>query len=562
MSRPLLIPAPLTALAVSALLSLGTAAAQTSTAQTSTAQTSTALAATAQTTGTPADMAPPPAPDPAARVQAPAGTVTGFVQSGVKRWLGLPYAQPPVGERRWKAPQPLPRWDGERSATVAGAACPQFISIPGVGQQSRGAEDCLTLNVYAPDGAVQTAQPLPVMVWIHGGSYQTGAGYDYDPSVLAREQNVVVVSVNYRLGALGFLAAEALNDGGRVGNFGLLDQQLALNWVRGNIAAFGGDARNVTVFGESAGGMSICQQLAAPGARGLFDKAIIQSGPCTAPGITVPRAEAVARSSRMIEALGCAVNDADCLRALPAEQLARARPEGLGAGFVPFPPLHGDATLPRDPAEVFAAGNQQRVPVLIGSNLDEGTLFTAWAGDPHRDLSLGEYVGLNVVMNRGRALRVLGAYPVSAYGTRALAGAASVTDSVFACPTSDLARNLSAAAPVYAYEFRDRSAPSRLTPTAGIPRYGAFHAAELPSIFGTPVSLGDPAQFTPQQAQLARTMRTYWANFARTGNPGGSGLPQWPVMQPGGAPVVTFQPQGVGITNDFRKLHQCGTVWR
>ncbi|MDO4264531.1 MAG: carboxylesterase/lipase family protein [Deinococcus sp.] len=508
-------------------------------------------------------MTPSPVPDPATRVEAPAGTVTGFVQGGVQRWMGLPYAAPPVGERRWKAPQPLPRWDGTRSATVAGAACPQFISIPGLGERSRGAEDCLTLNVYAPQGAAQAAQPLPVMVWIHGGSYQTGAGEDYDPSVLAREQNVIVVNFNYRLGALGFLAAEALNDGsGRVGNYGLLDQQLALKWVRDNVAAFGGDARNVTVFGESAGGMSICQQLAAPGARGLFDKAIIQSGPCTAPGITVPRAEAVARSSRIIQGLGCAVNDAACLRALPAERLAQAQPEGLGAGLVPFPPLHGDATLPRDPAEVFAAGDQPRVPVLIGSNLDEGTLFAAWASDATRDVSLAEYVGMNVVMNRGRALRVLGAYPVSAYGTRALAGAASVTDSVFACPTNDLARDLSAAAPVYAYEFRDRTAPNTLKPTAGIPRYGAFHAAELPSVLGSRVSLGDPAQFTPQQAQMARAMRTYWANFARTGTPNGAGLPQWPAMTRSGAPLATFQPQGVGVTETFRTLHKCDAVWR
>lgn len=172
-----------------------------------------------------------------------------------------------------RAPQPLAAWASERETTQPGNICLQPVRGK---KELRGAEDCLYLNVYAPQGARQ----LPVMVWIHGGGYQTGAGSNFNPSTLAGEQQVVVVTVNYRLGALGFLAASGLEQGGAVGNYGLQDQQMALKWVRQNIAAFGGDPRNVTAFGESAGGMSVCQQLSMPGAQGLFNKAIIQSGPC------------------------------------------------------------------------------------------------------------------------------------------------------------------------------------------------------------------------------------------------------------------------------------------
>ena len=503
-----------------------------------------------------------PVPSTSARVQAPAGTFVGQDREGVRSWLGIRYAQPPVGEARWQPPRAAPPQSGDIPATQPGAACLQAFELPGQPQTLRGAEDCLFLNVYAP----KAAQKAPVMVWIHGGSFQTGAGTDYDLSVLAREQGVVAVSLNYRLGALGFLATPALDTGaGTAGNLGLLDQQLALKWVRDNITAFGGDAQNVTVFGESAGGMSICAQLASPGAAGLFDKAIIQSGPCTASGIMNSRAEAYDRGARFAAALGCDAADAACLRAVPAETLARTRSPGLTfPGAVPFPPVYGDSTVPRAPGEVLRQGLAPRVPLLIGSNRNEGTLFAAWVGNPQRDLSAAEFLALNAVLNRANAPRALLTYNSRRFGTRTQAAAASATDSLFACPTSNLARDLSRFGPVYSYEFRDPNPPrpALLRPTAGLPTFGAFHGAEIVSVTGTPTGLGDPANFTPAQAELSRTMQTYWANFARTGSPGGPGLPAWPAFTAEQPQVLGLAPGEVKPVEDFRAEHHCDTVWR
>ena len=534
-------PTLLTTLGLSAVLSLSTALAQ-----------------------------PAPAPAPAlapasatpARVQAPAGTFVGQEANGLRTWLGLPYAAAPVGDARWQPPRALPASQTERAATRPGAACVQTLSLPGQPQTVRGAEDCLFLNVYAP----VNAQKAPVMVWIHGGSFQMGAGSDDDLSRLAREQGVVAVSLNYRLGALGFLATPALDTAqGSAGNLGLLDQQLALKWVRDNIAAFGGDAQNVTVFGESAGGMSICAQLASPGAAGLFDKAIIQSGPCTASGIMQSRAEAYNLGARFAAAVGCDPADAACLRAVPAEKLVLTRsPNAAFPGAVPFPPVYGDSTVPRAPAEVLRQGLSPRVPLLIGSNLNEGTLFAAFVADPRRDLSTAEFLGLNAVLNGPNAVRALFTYNSRRFGTRTQAAAAIATDSLFACPTTNLARDLSRFAPVYSYEFRDPTPPrpALLRPTVGLPTLGAFHGSEIVSVFGTPTGLGNPADFTPAQAELSRTMQTYWANFARSGNPNGNGLPQWSAFTAEQPQVLGLAPAQVAPVADFRAEHHCDTVWR
>ena len=519
-----------------------------------------ALAQTApvSTSATPASTAAPAAP---ARVQTPAGTFVGQDRAGVRSWLGIPYAQPPVGDARWQPPRALPASQAERTTTQPGAACVQTLSVPGMDQQVRGAEDCLFLNVYAPTNA----QKAPVMVWIHGGSFQMGAGSDYDLSVLAREQGVVAVSLNYRLGALGFLATPALDTAqGTAGNLGLLDQQLALKWVRDNIAAFGGDAQNVTVFGESAGGMSICAQLASPGAAGLFDKAIIQSGPCTAPGIMQSRADAYNLGSRFAAAVGCDPADAACLRAVPADKLVLTRsPNAAFPGAVPFPPVYGDSTVPRAPAEVLRQG-QNAVPLLIGTNLNEGTLFAAFVGDPRRDLNAAEFLGLNAVLNGPNAPRALLAYNSRTSGTRTQAAAASATDSLFACPSSNLARDISRFVPVYSYEFRDPNPPrpAQLRPTVGLPSFGAFHGSEIVSVTGTPSGLGNPSDFTPAQAELSRTMQTYWANFARTGNPNGAGLPQWAAFTTEQPQVLGLAPGEVTPVQDFRAEHHCDTIWR
>ncbi|WP_051935494.1 carboxylesterase/lipase family protein [Deinococcus sp. YIM 77859] len=476
----------------------------------------------------------------------------GREASGLRVWQGIPYAAPPVGDRRWRAPQPAPIWVGERDASRPGNVCLQRGQLGSGG--TRGSEDCLYLNVYAPAGATRA----PVMVWIHGGSFRSGAGSDYDGRVLAREQGVIVVTLNYRLGPLGFLAAPGLLEGRTTGNYGLLDQQAALRWVRENVAAFGGDPANVTVFGESAGGMSICDQLAAPGAAGLFDRAILQSGPCTPAINTVPVADALKTGAAYARALGCPEGDATCLRAVPAERLLATEVPGRRApGSVALPPVYGDAVLPRSPQEAFQTGAVNRVPVLIGSNLDEGTLFVAPLGR-ERDLPVWQYWALVALLERWNAPRLLVHYASRDYDTVGLAAAAFVTDGLFACPVNDITRALARFMPVYAYEFRDRNAPSQLKPTGTIPRYGAYHAAELISVFGTPLTgLADPAQFTPLQADLARIIRAYWANFARSGNPNGLGLPQWPPFNSVEGQVLTLEPGRVAPTTLFRQEHRC-----
>lgn len=508
-----------------------------------------------------------PAQDAGLRVQVAGGALLGRVQDGVRVWQGVPYAAPPVGARRWQPPQPAAPWPGLRAATAPGDVCPQpMTQLPGDARSGvRGAEDCLYLNVYAPAAPTAAAAPgarTPVMVWIHGGSFRSGAGSDYAAEVLAREQGVTVVTLNYRLGALGFLAAPALEDGaGSSGNYGLLDQQAALRWVRANIAAFGGDPRNVTVFGESAGGMSICAQLASPLSRGLFDRAVIQSGPCTAQGVTTPLSAALATGSAYARALGCAPQDAACLRAVPAARLLEvAVPGNRVPGAVEFPLVSGDRALPRAPAEVFAAGGGLRVPVLLGTNRDEGTLFVAPVAQSGQDLPLWQFWGAVALLERWDAPRALVRYP-SAGGTVGGAAAALITDSLFACPTSDLAASLARGAPVYAYEFRDPAPPLELSPTASVPRYGATHASELVSVFGTRLAgLADPAQFTAPQADLARTVRGYWANFARLGNPNGPGLTPWPPYDPAVGAVLGLAPQATAEVGNFRQEHRCG-LW-
>lgn len=498
------------------------------------------------------------------RVQVGGGVLAGRAEPGLTLWQGVPYAAAPVGARRWRPPEPPPAWTGTRDAGAPGPVCLQRLALPGEAPRIRGSEDCLTLNVVSPAGA----RDAPVMVWLHGGSFYFGAGSDYDLRTLAREQGVVAVSVNYRLGAFGFLAAPGLVDGaadGPVGNYGLLDQQEALRWVKANIAAFGGDPGNVTVFGESAGGMSLCAQLAAPGAAGLFQKAIIQSGACTAPGLLSPRREALRRGTPFAQALGCAPTDAACLRALPAQKIVETLPPGAELpGQIPFPPLYGDATLPLEPGAAVRAGLIHRVPVLIGSNDAEGQFFASWLGRPERDLSALEYAGLSALLSGLQTPRVLRAYRPGAYGSRALAAAAAVTDGLFACPTNTLARALTPFVPVYSYEYRDPAPPNRLRRVAGIPRYGAFHTAELMSVLGTPLpeGIGDPAHFTPEQAALARTMRSYWANFARTGSPNGPGVPLWEPLSAAQNGVQALAPGGVGKVTDLRTARRCDEVWR
>ncbi len=451
-------------------------------------------------------------------VQTADGAVRGTQAYGHRLFQGIPYAAAPVGERRFRAPQPVEPWSGVRDATRPGSQCAQLNR--GRNPESFG-EDCLYLNVTTPAGGNARRGDLPVMVWIHGGSFVFGTGANYDASQLALQGDVVVVTINYRLGPLGFLAhpalsAEAGADGS--GNLALQDQQAALRWVRENAAAFGGDPGRVTVFGESAGAASVCANLVSPASAGLFSRAIAQSYSCAQDFTTRERAEAAGVA--FAERVGCtdAATAAACLRGKGAEELLRAWP---GGAFVV-----GDALLPVQPRRALETGNHAQVPLMHGNNRDENTLFAplsyGTAITPER------YAEIVRTLYGADADEVLARYPAGAYPSpiAALSRVQSDAPGALGTCTHVLAYELASArrsSPrVVAYQFRDRTAP----PYVDFPGLEevAQHATELSYLF--PRLLG--AGLTREQERLSFAMVEYWTNFARRGTPNAAGLPSWP----------------------------------
>ncbi len=481
------------------------------------------------------------------------GSVRGLVAPDYRLFQGIPYAAPPVGPLRWQPPRPAAPWSGMLDASKPGPQCMQeAVRDPKTGRPT--SEDCLTLNVWTPPPGHGT-EKRPVMVWIHGGGFINGSGDIYYSRWLAGKGRIVVVTINYRLGALGFLAHPSLGAPGDVGNYGLADQQAALRWVRDNIADFGGDPAKVTVAGESAGGMSVCDHLVAPGSAKLFRAAIIQSAPCQA---QVDLATAQRVSSEYAASVGCPdpATAAVCLRALPATALTRPPWYWhLGDADALSGPVIGTATLPVSPVAAFGAGRAARVPVLIGTNHDEFSMFAAL-----RYLRLGrvirpaEYPRLltDVFGADGRA--VLAHYPPDHYGGDAsLAYAAAVTDGAFACVTDRMANALSRGAPVYAYEFDDPHAPvpdpSRHTPFP----IGASHSLELRYLFNV---AGAPP-LDPEQRALSDQMIGYWSQFVTTGAPEAGGQPRWPGVGGDPGPRMSLRPDGNRVITTFAESHQC-----
>jgi para-nitrobenzyl esterase len=437
-----------------------------------------------------------------------------------------------VGRLRWRAPQPPARWHGARPATRLPPSCPQPDSGDGARSEAEG---CLYLSVYRPRGA----RRLPVLVWIHGGGLTGGSSRLYDGALIARTDRVVVVTVNYRLGALGFLALDGLR-----GNYGLLDQRAALRWTARNIARFGGDPANVTVAGESAGGYSVCAALAAPSDRGLFRRAIIQSGGC--PGQTL--AAGRRGGARFARALGC--RDVACLRRKPAGELIDAGPQPPAT-----PTVDGDL-LPLAPAR----GRFAPVPVLIGSTHDEARTFTQELATDTRQA----YEGFVRLRYGARARAVLRHYPWRAYPrpyTAAYAVAAILTDSgaisgIGGCATRRLTRRLAARAPTFAYQFDDRAAPALNDQVPGY-RWGAPHAGEL-AYFWPSFGAGLYRRLTPAQRRLSDQMIRYWGAFARAGAPRVPGQPAWPEYSSGR--LLSLRPGGAtrAITDaQYAAEHQC-----
>ncbi len=490
-------------------------------------------------------------------VQTQGGPVSGVASVQGQAFLGIPFAAPPVGALRFQPPQPAKPWTQTFDATRAPAACLQ-PSIPGMGKQS---EDCLTLNVYAPHDAAGDAA-LPVMVWLYGGGFGVGSNVDYDPSRLAERQKVIVVALNYRLGAFGFLAHPGLKGtglkGAGEGAYALLDQQAALHWVHDNIARFGGNPGNVTLFGESAGAWSVCYQLVAPGARGLFQHAILESGPCIAPDSVQTVAAAEAGGMKMAASLGCGdpATAVDCLRALPARTLQKAKSQRRGLlGPNSWAPVAGGDVLPVTPQAAFASGHMASVDVINGSNRNEGLLFLTlnrWMG------KLWTRAGYEQIVREAyedKAPQVLAAYADEARHSYTQAYADIVTDGTFACPAVRLNALLGKRMPVYAYEFDDPNAPFSLwRPPATLP-LKSYHSSEIAYVFDTKWVLTDPARFTPSQQRLSDSLQAYWGAFARTGRPDAAGEAEWPRFD--GMNVLRLSAAIVAPVATMKDAHRC-----
>jgi para-nitrobenzyl esterase len=517
----------------------------------------------------------PPTADPVTFRHLPAGDAVGFVDAyGAHAWLGLPFAAPPTGERRWRAPQPAARWEGVREALATGEACPQYASPYAGARRGEtgviGSEDCLALDVWAPPFAADAVPSgLPVMVWIHGGGNSIGRAGFYQGGNLAKTHGVVVIAVQYRLGPLGWFRHAALRENADAldasGNYGTLDLIRALEWVRENAAAFGGDPRNVTIFGESAGGTNVLSLLLAEQAEGLFHRAVLQSAgfgtssPADAEafreegGFVQSASEVVAR---LLVLEGAAKDRAEArarLAAMPAADVAawlRAKsPAELleayserGQGMLFFPSVVRDgAVLPSDdPQAALERGAAHRVPVLLGTNRDENKLFMAF------DTELARWR--------------LGILPVPLDPDHYQARAEAQAHAWKARGVDEPARALTAAGnpDVYAYRWDWDEEPVLPWLYDGGFVIGAAHGLEIPFVFGHwDVGPETGSLFTRWNREgreaLAAAMMSYWAEFAHRGSPGrgrDGTLPEWKAWNPAaGAPKYALldTPEGGGI---------------
>jgi para-nitrobenzyl esterase len=498
------------------------------------------------------------------------GVVRGSISGNTLRYLGIPYAAPPVGNLRWRAPAAVTAWSGVRDAKSFGPHCAQPGTAFGAASTS---EDCLYLNVYAP----KTPGNYPVMVWIHGGAFYLGLSNAYNPERLVAQGNVVV-TINYRLGALGFMAHPQLSaeQTGASGNYALMDQQAALRWVRDNIANFGGNRNNVTIFGESAGGFSVHAHLASPGSTGLFHKAIIQSGAyafSAAAQPTLPQSEAV--GTAIGTAFGCTGMNytVACLRSIPVASLLTAQATAWPSGPIPSVDT---AVLPASVYARIAGGNYNRVPLIQGATRDEWRLFVA-LDEVTAPTMAKPYLG--AALNAGNyQAAIAGTFPYLAAapfpagfvntlattpynpalygGNHSVALGALGTDLLFACNSRLSAKLQEANASVYVYEFADDTVPAFI-PGRSFPM-GAAHTTELNYLF-------DTGSFTRTAAQdaVAASLVSHWSRFAATGNPNPAATPTaWPAF---GATdqILQYNPVGTTLLPDatFSATHRCSTVW-
>lgn len=483
--------------------------------------------------------------DDPSRVQTAQGAVVGTEEKGVVAFKGIPYAQPPVGPLRFAPPRPLEARAGDLQAQTYGAACLQP-------RNDSSAENCLYLNVWKPASA-QAGGRLPVMVYIHGGAFLFGSGADGDGQALVREGNVVFVSFNYRLGALGYVANAALRDrngDGSLGNFGVMDQQAAMRWVQQNIAAFGGDPANVTMWGFSAGATSAFTLLQSPASRGLFSKAILQSGG-GAENSNFTESAALAIGDAFVGRLGCstAADAVDCLRTRPASEVLAAQ------GNARYRPIVDGRIVTEVPARAFVSGVFNRVPVMVGGVRDEGTAFTT------PTISAQSYLTMLQAQAPGADVgRIAAAYPLSRYAVPSQGVAAANGDAVYSCANSARRDALSAWVPVHGWEFTD---PLLSFPPNPQGYYlGTAHGAETAYLLDTLPT----TDRTPERNDLAKAMRAYWINFATTGDPNAGPAKvatAWPRFAGpnDSATLALTYPAMSASASTFEREHNCA-LWK
>lgn len=452
------------------------------------------------------------------------------IQTGIRSFHGIPYALPPTGALRWRPPQAAGPWQGTRAATAAGAACWQPINVDGW-VWSRGeferSEDCLYLNIWTAESNEKT----PVMVWFHGGSHTSGMGHEqiFDGTELAKK-GVIVVSINYRLGPLGFLAHPALSaesEHNSSGNYGLLDKISALQWVQSNIGAFGGDADNVTIFGQSAGSQSVCSLMVSPLAQGLFHKAIGQSAACVSP-VPTKDLNGLIRGERLVDALDTGA-DINAMREASAKQLLDAADTSQWQSQSRI--VVDGWVIPDRPDVLFAAGKQAKVPLLLGSLSNEGNqLFPL-----NNELTKDQLISFTTaMMGEVLAPQLLALYQDELEESPGLAQREILTDQFMAYGMRRWAAyQFDSGQSTYLY-FMDHNPPAfRLyMPSApdlhldnGSRSGGAYHSGDLAYVFGNTRKVGH--DWTEDDHQFAGLVTQYWTNFAKFGDPNGSGLPMW-----------------------------------
>jgi acetylcholinesterase/cholinesterase len=483
-----------------------------------------------------------------------AGQIRGSVGTGgVLVFRGIPYAEPPTGALRWQDPVAKSPWAGVRPATEDGAGCPQQCRLPAITCPPVQSEDCLFLNVFVPPPSsppssssspfpsLSAAKPKAVMFWIHGGDFYQGygGGLLYDGTVLAQEEDVVVVAINYRLGALGFLYSGPDKSTQFTGNFGLRDQQLALRWVQQNIAKFGGNPNQVTIFGQSAGGASVASHLNMPSSKGLFARAILQSNPVGLPFRTADKAPKF--TSFVAKDAGCTETVYEpCMRALSWEKVLAAAVSAESNLFIeignflslfqPYSPVVGTPELAEQPMIGFLNGTSMDVPTMMGSVQQEGLIFVYEAFAKGPTSRTVEDTLLAVIYGVGNVGKILKQYPRNKSKLDQRNHTAPiVTDSLFHCPIRHISlrmANRSRANYVYHFNHVLTFGDKFWDPSAPICVGNVCHGEELALVFDPNLARINATYSTDEQA-LARSMQTYWANFAKTGNPGAG----WPAME-------------------------------